>query len=78
MCLCQLQGVNFIRGTGSNHISTCILRAVPEPEAENMQRGQTDLLAPPSDAQVDHDMNMGAFIESQTYEIIAMFVFDIR
>lgn len=34
VCLCQLQEVNFIRGTGQNHICTCILRAVPEPEAE--------------------------------------------
>lgn len=34
VCLCQLQGVNFIRGIGPNHICTCILPAVPEPEAE--------------------------------------------
>lgn len=34
VCLCQLQWVNFIRGIGPNHICTCILPAVPEPEAE--------------------------------------------
>lgn len=34
VCLCQLQGVNFIRGIGANHISTCILPAVSEPEPE--------------------------------------------
>lgn len=33
-CLCQLQGVNFIKGIGPNHISTCILPALSEAEAE--------------------------------------------
>lgn len=33
VCLCQLQGVNFIRGIGPNHICTCILPVLPEPEA---------------------------------------------
>lgn len=33
-CLCQLQGVNFIKGMGPNHISTCIRPALSEPEAE--------------------------------------------
>lgn len=31
VCLCQLQGVNFIRGKGPNHICTCILAAASEP-----------------------------------------------
>lgn len=73
VCLCQLQEVNFIRGTGQNHICTCILRAVPEPEAEQRQRGQTSLLVWQSDALVGNDMEMVGFISTHSYEILAIF-----
>lgn len=72
VCLCQLQRVNFIRGIGPNHICTCILPAVPEPEAEYTQRGQGSLLVWQSDFQVDNDMEMVVFISTHSYEILAL------
>lgn len=69
VCLCQLQGVNFIREIGPNHICTCILPAVPEPEAEYIQRGH---LVWQSDFHVDNHMEMMVFISTHSYEILAL------
>lgn len=72
VCLCQLQGVNFIKGIGPNHICTCILPAVPEPEAEQILRGNRSLLVWQTDIQADNDMEMMVFISTHSYEILAL------
>lgn len=70
VCLCQLQGVNFIRGTGPNHIGTCILPAVPELVTEWMQR--RGLLVLQLDIQLDNNMEMKVSISTHSYEILAI------
>lgn len=68
VCLCQLQGVNFIRGKGPNHICTCILVAASEPRLQAKQLASSSRCG----SKTDNNMEMMVFISTHCYEALKL------